>query len=487
MSESNGRRKEWVKTAAIIFLTVMLLLTFFSNTIMNYSLPEVATGYITSGNITAKVRGTGTVESGTLYNVMTKESRKVKGVAVRTGDQVEIGDILFYLDDSESAELTAAREELKNAQNAYDMAFLSGSLSLEQMQNPDSIKTSEEYKQMLIDARKEVENCQAALDTQKADYDAAQSKVDTISLELTEINNKISNLQSWINYQNTISGGDATALTNQLLSEMQLQIAKQNDLNNAQFALQKMADVRSGLEKKLTEATEKVSDLTADINSAMQLESLYSTLDAAKKKVEKLEDTSFNATIKAEIAGTINSISVSAGQMAYSDTALAVIQPAGQNFTMSFSVSSDQAKRVSVGDPAELVNSWWYNDITAKVTSIKADPTNPSKQKIITFSLSGDLVAGQSLSLQVGQKTASYDKIVPNSAIREDNNGKFILVVESKSSPLGNRYYAVRYDVTVIASDDTRSAISSTVESYAYIITTSTKPIESGQLVRLLD
>ena len=52
-----------MKNAAIVFLTIMLILTFFSNTIMNYSLPEVATQYVQSGSITAKVRGTGNVEA----------------------------------------------------------------------------------------------------------------------------------------------------------------------------------------------------------------------------------------------------------------------------------------------------------------------------------------------------------------------------------------------------------------------------------------
>ena len=29
-------RKDWIKNLAIIFLSIMLVLTFFSNTIMNY-------------------------------------------------------------------------------------------------------------------------------------------------------------------------------------------------------------------------------------------------------------------------------------------------------------------------------------------------------------------------------------------------------------------------------------------------------------------
>ena len=57
--EQKVKRREWVKTAAIILLSVLLILTFFSNTIMNRSLPEVATQAVQSGSINAQIRGTG--------------------------------------------------------------------------------------------------------------------------------------------------------------------------------------------------------------------------------------------------------------------------------------------------------------------------------------------------------------------------------------------------------------------------------------------
>ena len=78
MNENGKKKREWVKTAAIIFLSVMLVLTFFSNTIMNYSLPEVATQYVQSGTITAKIRGSGVVESGDPYNVEVKVRRPLE-------------------------------------------------------------------------------------------------------------------------------------------------------------------------------------------------------------------------------------------------------------------------------------------------------------------------------------------------------------------------------------------------------------------------
>ena len=61
--ENSVRKREWVKTVAIIFLAVLLVLTFFSKTIMNASLPEVAAQQAASGAINARIRGSGTVEA----------------------------------------------------------------------------------------------------------------------------------------------------------------------------------------------------------------------------------------------------------------------------------------------------------------------------------------------------------------------------------------------------------------------------------------
>ena len=61
MEETKVSKREWVKTAAIIFLAILLVLTFFSNTIMNATLPEVAAQQIEGGTINAKIRGSGTV------------------------------------------------------------------------------------------------------------------------------------------------------------------------------------------------------------------------------------------------------------------------------------------------------------------------------------------------------------------------------------------------------------------------------------------
>ena len=118
--ESKPKNREWVKNAAIIFLAVLLVLTFFSNTIMNRSLPEVASAYVQSGAITAKVRGTGTVESLGTYEVKAAETREIRAVMVKAGQKVEVGDVLFVLGEGDSAEIEAAQDQLRQLKLNYD-------------------------------------------------------------------------------------------------------------------------------------------------------------------------------------------------------------------------------------------------------------------------------------------------------------------------------------------------------------------------------
>ena len=76
---------------------------------------------------------------------------------------------------------------------------------------------------------------------------------------------------------------------------------------------------------------------------------------------------------------------------------------------------------------------------------------------------------------------------MPNSAIKEDKNGKFILVIKEKSSPLGNRYIATRVGVEILSSDDSKTAVKGAIEGGEYVITTANKMVNVGDYVRLSD
>lgn len=568
MNENSGKkRREWVKNAAIIFLSVMLVLTFFSNTFMNYSLPEVAAQYVQSGTITAKIRGTGTVESGDPYNVKISETRTISSVLVKTGDKVEKGDTLFLLEDKESKELTDAQAALDKAMLDFELALLSGDISNSTFQNVQNgnVASINTYQSRIVAAEAEIDRWQKQVDeatnainqlkTAQVNVDAGgtpdtgseQNKVNVAQAALNSDEVKIAKdkISEWQaaqatcqatidkyneNIASSVSGNGFVnqvtedeyqlALKNReqyqsLINERQAfinnnpdkvkaydekvkaladankaladkQNSKENSTNSLTVQTQNWQTELDKRNIQLKAAQDTKEQLLKDISTELNLDYQLDSLQKQRDDIAKLQENAVGASIEAPISGTITSVTVKAGDEAQPDTALVTMQPEGKGFTMSFSVTNDQAKRLSVGDKADLVNSWRYSDMDITLASIKPDTTDPGQKKLLTFDITGDEVTpGQSLNVSVGQKSANYDLIVPNSAIREDSNGKFILIVESKSSPLGNRYVATRVDVEVLASDDTQSAVSGALYGYEFVITTSTQPVEAGKLVRL--
>lgn len=660
MEEKNTtKRREWVKNAAIIFLTIMLLLTFFSNTIMNYSLPEVATQYVQTGTITAKVRGTGKVEASDPYNVIAKESRVITSVAVKQGDIVEKDQVIYYLEESESDELTKAEQELEDLELNYMKGLFGANVSPEVITkvangNIDSFSQLQakvtDMQNRLEAAKKRVEECQknvddltlqSTKDTNNAgvstkneeltkdqattDLTEAQNRFEkdkaatiaSLNAQITELTSQISDLEKLLSnaeasagsgtnppttssssydgqrkkaieslkktvnvilkglskpelgdvglteiedaykgvydaikdnkdYQTLIADYNATHMlidnieqnakdvnnlyaNNQTLlsrkkadlANLQKQLAEvqaitassdggvqdaQNRLNQANRNILEITTANSqtsvAWQNRLADANaalknaqavydllkEEQTSLAADINAELDLSKTNKDIQKKKEEIEKLKEKSMGSAVKAPVAGTITTVKYVAGETTQPEDVMAVIQPEGKGFTLSISVTNEQAKKVQIGDMAELQNSWYYDDARVMLSAIKPDPDNPGTNKLLVFDVSGSTIqADQSLSISVGQRSQEYELVVPNSAIREDNDGKFILTVESKSSPLGNRYIATRVGVEVLASDDNNSAISAPLYGWEYVITTSTKPVEAGKQVRLAD
>lgn len=217
----------------------------------------------------------------------------------------------------------------------------------------------------------------------------------------------------------------------------------------------------------------------------LDLQQQKEELDKARKQVEELTKNASETIIYAPCDGTISAMHVAAGDTTVMNEAMAEIELTDQGHTLTIEVSKEQAARVKVGDQAEISGRWGA-DIRATLASIGNSKTNPGESKVLTFDLKGeDVVAGQSLTLSVGSKSQNYEVIVPNAAVRQDSQGKFVLVVNSKSTPLGNRYYVNRVDVDVQATDDDNSAVKGMITTGDFVVMTSTAPLKSGDQVRL--
>ena len=179
MENKSESRREWVKNFAIIFLVILLLLTFFSSTIMNYSLPEVSAQYTQYASLSTAVKASGTVKANESYKVIfeedqenasTAQTRKVISVYVKEGDTVEKDAPILALTGGPSAQLEALIKEYNEKKKEYDLAILNDELT-----GKTSAKT-------LTDAKREVEKAEEKLEELKKEYNELLSGGDSTTV-----------------------------------------------------------------------------------------------------------------------------------------------------------------------------------------------------------------------------------------------------------------------------------------------------------------
>lgn len=642
--ENGVRKREWVKTAAIILLAVLLVLTFFSKTIMNASLPEVATQQVSSGAINARIRGQGTVEASEVYNVTIKQTRKVSSVLVKTGQEINVGDTLFVLEAEDSDELKQAETDLETLQQNYDKSLIEAGNTAAQ-ENRDVQNARDAYNEALAIYRQYSTMDASQLATQKA---ASEAKLKELQTAKTTVDNQITKIKAEKEYtdaQATVTEHEATVksleaekeklkdtllyakLSDAIYSagtyeenikklkdtyvaqlaqydsafndfynacdksraimdecyyndaamaarigsgrsntggngeqgiqtysddlaatyraayenlgdcylggtgvpiglyELQelLQIATINDkiseansamstaktiVGNYERSIESLENQSEALDTQITDQQTAVDKLTSASSAAETVKSTKKTLEdlvfkqnlgdsssidmeASKKAIErkqeevaKLRENADELEVKSSVSGTIASISASAGKsIGGEEQPLATINVTDRGFTVKIDVTNEQAKKVKVGDTAELVN-FWGGDAVATLDQITNSQS--SGNRTLVFTLTGDIQAGQNVTLSIGQKSSNYDALIPLSGLREDSNGKFVYVLQSKNSPLGSRYIATRVTVQELARDDKSAAVSG-ISQGDFIITTSNKPVEAGKQVRLAD
>lgn len=783
-NETKTNNRGWIKNAAIIFLAVMLLLTFFSNTILNWSLPEVSGKYAGYGQIKTSITGSGTVSANMNYNITLEEPRTIERVLVKVGDVVVPDQPLFILEEYENEELINAEKSLEEMEFNYQMKLLnrddaaseeaSETLAelrenleelkkdkVESQKSSELVKGSEEllkiyqnekdkYTQSVAELQEKVtqltngeaanseeiavkleqletakKNLEAAeeifaekkeiydekaadidlsYDAALAAYESAKKSYDSAYAELTylqqDYNDLLSGSSSYesakkkfdsassaldkrkneeteakaileaaksaaqeaytgnidsdseyntllaekeaalLAYIEAVAGGDAaaieeakaaldaaekvvTALDEYRSAKDAVKLAENNvaaaqkeydkakselesignvsdsELSTAKRAIERKrsevselgravstartklneattddeilkkaemekdtaeksvkeykkendriqkeldnmlsgetkkarADLKSENEKlkavtskyddenkKLTELREDVSKtpeqideeiktLEKQIKSAekdaekqqvqdskdsikfnLEVQRDLAAIEEQRAKIEKLKEKTYATEVKSKHDGTIAAINAYAGGKVTPGETLAEVEVAGKGYGLQITVTTEQSRQIKVGDKVTVDGYWWGEQLDLKVAAIKTDRNDPNNKKIVEIDIDGPVNNGQTLNVSIGERQTSYDLVVPNSAIREDADGKYILVASVKSTPLGNRYKAKRINVTVIAKDSINSAVDAGTEyGNEYVISSATAPISDGSLVRLVE
>lgn len=555
---SPARKREIIKTILIIFLAGLLILTFFSNTIMNKSLPEVTTDKVTSGKLTERVRASGMVRSNQSYQVLSDGNYTVDTINIKKGQEVKKDDVLFVLKGSESEDLSTLEDAVADMELEYEKALLE--LPNDFAEEKKNVRDARLALDQAIAKRDEAYQAQFTNAQEKAQLQsdkAAANRLSSLKEKLTSTINAIDsddytnaapeftgNLPALLArsknaedaytsayeiYSQAIENGADESVVNSALADANAKGAVRDravsDYDSAKSDIRyDLAIQLSDTEYELDEINSRLPDgegmgmgesmsyeeCVADVQTKqnslddavaalakaqseasvtsqqtnLEMTSKKSKLDAKKAELDKLKKKSGNVEVKSKYSGVVSEINVQPNDTTTPDYELATIDIVDQGFTIEASVSSDKAKKLKKGVKAEVINNW-SGSTEAVLKEIKNSSTPGSSDKTLIFEVSGEVDSGTYVELSVPIGSSNYDTIVPKSAVKEGNDGKYVLTVKSKSSPLGNRYYAEKIKIEELASDETSVAVNAPISQGTYLITAASKNVDPGDQVRM--
>lgn len=283
-------RKDIIKNIAIVFLAVMLVLTFFSNTIMNWSLAQVNGAYTEYGTIRTGVRGTGTVKANTVFEQAVKGEARVGSVYVREGDWVEEGQLLMMLESTEKGDLETLEEQLEALRTSYNRELLTREsepdYTLTELDIADSKSALEELKE------KRAEFTEEKILQIKEEYNAAEKNIEAQNEEIEKIQEQIEELSETSNDAAIVEAREKRDNAKSTLEWAQEQLEKaKEELSEVSYTdLTSLNSQKEQLARSLATLYESKTELKEENSELLSYESVMeqkkTAFETAKKSYE---------------------------------------------------------------------------------------------------------------------------------------------------------------------------------------------------------
>lgn len=559
-----GGRK-WVVSGICIFLVVLLLLTFFSNTIMNATIPKVMGVYANRGNLSYTNSATSTIQAETKYEVKGIDGRKVDQVLVYNYQPVRAGETILTLEPLEETEaLDNLRDQLTqlereaayearqpNHSGDYTSYIEAIDLAAQQLNAANEALANSSNRDAIIAENQNVINSvspripglESALDAETATVSNINAQITALETQRASIERQIDTLvtigvptptpmpegYTYIydpaipspspapqqsterigQLQEEVMAIDAQIeLLNTQLTEAQTRVDNASAaLANAQAqvdqaaanieetrALPSVDEAQSAVNsanRALAQARQSYSDamveagITAD-RAQDAIEDRNTQMERLREQIAKAEEAALATEIVAPADGFVYSLMVSSGDVLSKDVVYFQIIPENTQYTVSFKFDAKTAQDFYPGmeftEDANIVDR-------CILESVRPDEDNPRDSRIVKCRLEGrDIWPGISITVTADKSNATYDHVLPSSAINEDNSGLFVYVIEESKSPLGNKYVVRRVAVSSIeATSGAYSAITAEGIDNCMIVVRSEKPLNNGDRVRLED
>lgn len=494
-----------------LFLAFMLVLTMVARGTAAATLAEVTVGNTTASEIIESVSGSGIVNTSDGVNITAPADLKVEEVLVQTGQKIAEGDALIKFEadsvkeklDKEKADynqneikynqllqnspqdstgLTRAQSALAWAQQDYDDAKKAGERSVAQAQQKlnDAKTELENIKKQKTDAA--ARNTELNLPETLAGEDGEnENSSDTVSVPEPSDSGNHTDLSA---YDEQVKAAEAAVADAQSALDGAKQQAD-NDLKSAARAIesakQELLSAQTS-EAKTQQDTQNDRDTKTAEAAAAKLE-----LDKQKAGIDTLQRLYDDGCIlKADKEGMVKT-SLSQGQKTGDDPVVTLSDTAGV-YEAEMIVEKQDAQQLNVGNKVEIVensgSAYNSNLLEGTVSSI-AEPDESGQVKIRVRLPEKNWEQGQSLQMRITKKKDTYSTTVAASAVRSDSNGEFVLVVEKKSTILGEENVLVYVPVTVLSRSADVVAIEGAVSQGDKIVVGSTKPVTEHDRVRV--
>ena len=384
------------------------------------------------------------------------------------GSAAEARAKLAEAEKNAAANLQAATRRVEDAQAAYNIAQNNFNNSSQQASN----------------------SSQAAIDNARNALESANRRAADNQLSATR---RVEDAQIALAQAELNHGKSSQQLTDARRAEIDssrnaLAAAEKRAEDNRLSAARRVEDAEISLataERDHNRNAQQSADATIQ-NSASAI-ALRLDIDAQKAIVDALQMLSVdNGIIYSDISGVVLAAK-SEGNITGKD-ALVAFMDGAKGYEARMRLDKTDAEKLAVGDECQVTTgggSVYYSPTVIGTVSAISPPDEQDRVQVVIRLPDADWSDGQRVDVQAIRDRNTYDMCVPLSALRSDNAGYFLLVVEQKNSVLGVENVVARVPVTVAASDSESAAIQGPVSRNSQIITGSNKAVEAGDRIRV--
>lgn len=446
---------KWV----LLFFAVMLACTVLSRAADSVTIPRVETGNMKSGVLSFRLEGEGIVSGEQEEMVFLPADRKVLSLA-EPGTEVKAGDILVRFDQRDLEEKRDTCEaELRKLQLSLEQETLNG--------EPAAwTREAEGAEQNVNRTQAQLQKIQVELEQKKGEYQQRsteqefseeerqrwEAEIQALEAEKQELEQSLVQAQELLeearkNDANTESNNQKQQRLSEL-SRQSIQIdieEKKKELGELEELLKQEGGFCSPVDGTVTEVTATAGALTGGQE--------YFKIESGNTRLTAILDGETAEGLKEKDQLTVQSLD---GKKEARGTVVSLHRKNNIQNNASQSGDGDTSGSVKMQDQWELLAELEENELTI----------------------------GSKVSFQAVRESKEYKSILPMAAIREDSEGKYVLILEEQDSILGKEMAAARVAVKILEKDASSAAVESVLTKEDEVVISSNKTIKAGDRVR---